>query len=78
MRSHCCIDQCRIAIMSYGEGSSRADKPLFGASWNQILVQLETLKQCIRPAEGGPAAGGWTPFTCKSGFGLASDNSLFR
>ena len=65
-------------MMSYGEGSSRAEKPLFGASWNQILVQLETLKQCIRPAEGVASAGGWMPFTCKSWSGLAFDNSLFR
>ena len=64
--------------MSYGDGTAKGVKPLFGASWRQVLVRLETVKQCIRPVEGQVAAGGWTIFFGKSEFSSASNNSLLR
>ena len=64
--------------MSYGDGTAKGVKPLFGASWKQVLFRLETVKQCMRPLEGQVAAGGWTVFSGKSEFSLASDSSLLR
>ncbi len=78
LKSHHCIDLCRIAFMSYGIAGGRAIKPLFGASWKRVLEQLEKVKECIHPVQAGAAAGGWIPFYCKLDFGLASGNSLPR
>ena len=64
--------------MSYGDGTAKGVKPLFGASWKQVLFRLETVKQCMRPLEGQVAAGGWTIFSGKSEFSSASDHSLLR
>lgn len=57
------FNRCRVALISYTDGPDRGVNPLFGASWKQILIRLELVKQCIRPVEGGTAAGGWIPFT---------------
>lgn len=64
--------------MSYGDGRRHGVRALFGASWKQVLVQLEEIQQCVFPVPGRIPSGGWTPFVCKSEFGLASDNSLLR
>lgn len=66
LKSYRCLDGCRIAFMSYGNGNARGVRPLFGASWKQILEQIDSITQCIHPVqEGITAAGGWSIFSCK-------------
>lgn len=64
--------------MSYGDGAGQGVKPLFGASWRQILTQLEVVKECVRPVQEETQSGGWIPFFCKSKLVLTADNSLLR